>query len=168
MKISGTLGSSGLDAVNVERAATQPGVGAPNTKIDDPVTFSAAAREREAAAAHPRFGSLSVAAHQNPELADQLAYDYGHMVQEPLYDARGWEDGSGPLRYSGTGEVVTPESEAHYEQLGNSLHAESLARYKAETAKGTDSADIFDKLIALGDEQSAEFRSILDWEGKLD
>jgi hypothetical protein len=87
------------------------------------------------------------------------------MVQGPLYDLRGVQDGSGPLRYSYTGEIVTPESEARYQQLGKDLQTASLSLYNKEKAKGTDPADIFDKLIALGDKQSEEFRNIINWSG---
>jgi hypothetical protein len=38
--------------------------------------------------------------------------------------------------------------------------------YNGERAKGTDAADIFDKLIELVDSQSEDFRTIIDWEGK--
>jgi hypothetical protein len=51
--------------------------------------------------------------------------------------------------------------------MAESLQLESLALYDQERAKGTDSADIFDKLIALGDSQSAEFRNAIHWDAPL-
>jgi hypothetical protein len=47
------------------------------------------------------------------------------------------------------------------------FQAESLALYKQELAKGTEYADIFDKLVALGNAQSAEFRGIINWNGQV-
>jgi hypothetical protein len=68
------------------------------------------------------------------------------------------------MRYSATGEPVTPESETQYRQQGENLRTASLALYNEERAKGADSADIFDKLIALVDGHSAEFRTITRWD----
>jgi len=104
-----------------------------------------------------------VAAHQDSELADQLAYDYGHTLHTPLYDLSRWDEEGFP-RYSATGEPVTAESEARYRQQGELLRTASLALYNEEIAKGTASADIFDKLLALGDRQSEEFRTITLWD----
>jgi hypothetical protein len=84
-----------------------------------------------------------------------------------MYDLSGLEDGSGPMRYTATGEPVTPESEARYKKMADSFHSATMALYNAETAKGTDAADIFDKLVALGDSQSAEYRNVTNWEAKL-
>lgn len=107
---------------------------------------------------------LSTAVHGNRELADQLAYDYANIVHEPLYDYSGVEAGTGPVRYSATGELVTPQSEARYMQQAESLQTAGLALYKEEMAKGTEAADIFDQLIALGDSQPADFRTITRWQ----
>jgi hypothetical protein len=96
-----------------------------------------------------------------------MAYAYAHMDDGPLYDMSAWEGaGKGPTRYSATGEVVTPESEARYKALAASHGAASLALYNDEMAKGSDPADIFDKLIALVDAQPEDYRSFIDWEGK--
>jgi hypothetical protein len=91
VKVSGTLGlgqvaeAAALMPTTTERQA-MPIADTSSHQIDDPLTLSSAARSRAEAAAHPRFGALSVAAHQNPDLADQLAYDCGHILQTPLYD----------------------------------------------------------------------------------
>jgi hypothetical protein len=109
---------------------------------------------------------MSVAAHADPEVAQQLADDYAHVVHGPIYDITDLEDGTGPLRYSATGEPGTPESEIRYKQQGESLQTASLALYDDERAKGTGAAEIFDKLIALVDSQSEDFRTIIDWGGR--
>lgn len=150
-----------LTPTTTERQAA-PGADISSPPINDPLTLSSAARARAEAADHPRFGALSVAAHQKPDLADMLAYDYGHLLQTPLYDLSRWDE-EGFMRYSATGEPVTPESEARYEQFGERLRTASSNLYDEERAKGTDSADIFDKLIALVDRQPAEFRTITRW-----
>lgn len=162
MRISGSSTPSPVTPTTFESSLDGPTAGASSTQGTDTVTFSATARERESAAAHPHFGALSVAAHRDPELADQLAYEYAHTTQTPLYDITDLDRGI--LRYSNTGEVVTPESEARYQQLGKSLQAASLSLYDAEKAKGTDPADIYDQLIALGNAQPADFRTVINWE----
>jgi hypothetical protein len=131
------------------------------------VALSSEARARESAASHPRFGAFSQRAHVDPDFAAEMAYAYSHLDDGPLYDMSAWEGaGTGPTRYSATGEVVTPKSEARYKHLAASHGAASLSLYNAEMAKGTDPADIFDKLIALVDSQPEDFRSFIDWEGK--
>jgi hypothetical protein len=66
-----------------------------------------------------------------------------------------------------TGEIYTPESKARYDQLAEGLRAASVDPYNQERAKGTGAADIFDKLVALGDSQSAEFRGMAHWDAGL-
>ena len=68
------------------------------------------------------------------------------------------------MKYAATGEPVTAESEARFKEYAQQLRAASLALYNEERAKGTSSADIFDKLVALGDAQSADFRAMMGWE----
>lgn len=162
MKVSGSPGLGALTPLGNARQATpvpEPSI----RKGEDSARFSAEARVRAQAAAHPRFGGLSVAAHQNAELADQLAYDYGHTLHTPLIDVSRWDEEGFP-RYSATGEPVTAENWARYQRQGELLQAASLALYDEERAKGTASADIFDKLIALGDLQPADFRTLTMWD----
>ena len=167
MRICGPSEPSRIAPLALDKTSVASTQSAEGQQISDSVTVSSAARQRQSAAAHPRFGALSAAAHQDSELAEQLAYDQAHAIQTPLYDLRGLESGTGPLRYSATGEAVTPETEARHRQRGENLQAASLDLYNKEKAKGTDAADIFDKLIALGDRQPAEFRTIINWEAQI-
>jgi hypothetical protein len=166
MRIGGPLGSAAIEPVAVERAAAKPAATVASRNVEDPITLSSAARARDAAAMHPRFGELSAAADRDPDLADQLAYGYGHIEVQQLVDARDQTAGTGPLKYAATGEPVTPESEARFKEYAQQFQAASLKLYSEERAKGTSSADIFDKLIALGDAQPADFRAMMDWEGR--
>lgn len=156
-----------MEPVAAGTPSTQPAAGDSGKSIADSVTLSPEARAREAAASHPRFGALSQRAHVDPEMAKEMAYAYSHLDDGPMYDMSAWDGaGKGPSRYSATGEVVTPESEARYRKLAASHGAASLSLYKAEKAKGTDPADIFDKLVALVDAQPEDFRSFINWEAK--
>jgi hypothetical protein len=89
------------------------------------------------------------------------------MVLQPLLDVTEMMNGTGPVRYTATGEPYTPESQVRYQRMAEGLRAASVELYKQERAKGTDSADIFDKLVALGDSQSAEFRGMAHWDAAL-
>ena len=162
MKISGAQGSSGVVPVLGSRSITPPTSSAPARPASDPVTLSTTARAREAASQHPRFGALSAAAHRDPKLASQLASEYATCVHQPIIDCSEW-----PYRYAATGEVWTPARDAHYAKLAQGLQAASSALYDQELAKGTDPADIIDKLVALGDTYSEELRDIVDWDLKL-
>ena len=167
MKISGTYGLGGVLPTQAERPTTQAATGARSTKIDDSLTLSSTARLREAASTHPRFGQFSLAAHADPAFAKQLAYDYAHIVHDPIIDLSDEVAGTGPAKYAATGEPWSPEMDAAYQKQALSMQSQSLDLYNEEMEKGTDPADIFDKLIALGDAQPAELRDIVDWEGKL-
>lgn len=138
-----------------------------STSVADSLSLSAEARARVSASAHPRFGVLSVAAHEDPVLARQLAYDYAHILQQPLIDLTDEIAGTGPAKYAATGEPVTPERDAYYRRLAQDLQTKSLSLYNREMARGTDEADIFDKLIALADKAPAELRDIVNWELRL-
>jgi hypothetical protein len=166
MKVSGLLGLGTLSPVTADRRAELVSdiANQNNQKIEDPITFSSAARSRAEAAAHPRWGALSAKLHGDPDIADQVTYDFAHMVLQPLVNITEMMNGTGPVRYTATGEPVTPESEARYNRMAEGLQAASLDLYNQERAKGTDSADIFDKLVALGDSQSAEFRGMAHWD----
>jgi hypothetical protein len=106
--------------------------------------------------------------HGDPDIADEVAYDFAHAVHQPLVDITEMMNGTGPVRYTATGEPVTPESEAHFAHMALDLQNASIDLYKREVARGTDSADIFDKLVALGDSQSAEFRGMAHWDAALE
>jgi hypothetical protein len=162
----GSLGRGIFAAIETERRPT-PIVDNSSSQRASPLNWSSTARARAEAAAQPRFGALSVAAHGDADLATQLAHDFAHIVQQPSVDVTEWAAGTGPMRYSATGEPVTQESTVRYANMMQDFQAESLALYKQELAKGTNHADIFDKLIALGDSKSEEFRGITNWEGKV-
>jgi hypothetical protein len=167
MKISGSLGIGSLTPVTTERAA-QLVSDNPSQKLDDSITVSSTARSRAEAAAHPRWGALSARIHEDPDIADEVAYDFAHNVLQPLVNITEMMNGTGPVRYTATGEPVTQESEARYQGMAESLRAASVALYHEELARGTGPADIFDKLVALGDTQSAEFRGMAHWDAGLE
>jgi hypothetical protein len=165
VKISGTLGLGALAPVTTERPPTPI---AASSKIADSMTFSSAARSRAEAAAHPRWGALSARAHAEPDVADQVAYELAHHARQELLDITEWMADKGPIRYTATGEPYTAESRARFAGMAENFRAAGVALYEQERAKGTSAADIFDKLVALGDAQPAEFRAMMHWDRSLE
>jgi hypothetical protein len=166
VKVSGTLGLGTLPPVTTALAPkTIPA--ASSSKPADSITFSSEARLRAQAAAHPRWGALSAKVHADPEVAEQVAYELAHFAQQELLDITEWMTGKGPIRYSATGEPYTPESRARFAAMAENFRAAGVALYERELAKGTDFADIFDKLVALGDTQPAEFRAMAHWDASF-
>ena len=163
MKVSGSLGLGTLTSVEADRSQA-PIAARPSSTIADPITFSSAARSRAEAAAHPRWGPLSAKLHAEPDIADQLVYDYAHTAPQAVLHATEFLNGTGPLRFAGTGEAYTPESKARFALLAEDVKTASIDLYDQERAKGTAPADIFDKLIALYDAQSEEFRGLAHWD----
>jgi hypothetical protein len=102
--------------------------------------------------------------HGDPDLADQVAYDFAHNAQQEALDLTEMINGTGPIRYTVSREPYTPESQARFKHMAEGLRSASVDLYNQERAKGTDSADIFDKLVALGDSQSAELRGMAHWD----
>jgi hypothetical protein len=102
--------------------------------------------------------------HAEPDIAAQLVYEYAHAAPQAVLDATEYVNGTGPLRFAGTGEPYTAESKARFALLAEDVKTASIDLYNQERAKGTAPADIFDKLIALGDAQSEEFRGMAHWD----
>ena len=99
MKISGSLGIGSLTPVTTESAA-QLVSESPTQKLDDSITVSSTARLRAEAASHPRWGALSARLHAEPDIADQVAYEFSHNVHQPLVNITEMMNGTGPVRYT--------------------------------------------------------------------
>ena len=86
MKVSSAPGLGTLTPLATERRATlasQPS----RQHVDDPITFSSAARARADAAAHPRWGAFSVRLHAEPDLADHRMTCSGSVSSRHQKDA---------------------------------------------------------------------------------
>jgi hypothetical protein len=114
----------------------------------------------------PAVRAFLLRAHAEPAFAAEIAHVRAHGRRATVRHERLGRSGTGPTRYSATGEVVTRGSEARYKAVAATRGRASISLYNAEKAKGTDPADIFDELIALVDSQPEDFRSFIDWEGK--
>ena len=92
------------------------------------------------------------------KMAEQFAYNDSYELHGPLVDIS-----HDPIRYSGTGEVVTEENLAAFKAEAAKVTAGRIALYQAEKAKGTPDAQILEKLFAYVDGQSDNYLSKLNW-----
>lgn len=106
---------------------------------------------------------ISKAAHSNPILAEQFAHELAKRPDQPLLDISGLENGTGPIRYTGTGQPVTEESKAYFETEAARIASERMALYQTEKANGTPAAEIVDKLIAYMDKQPKRYLNMMPW-----
>ena len=98
------------------------------------------------------------------QIARNMAYE-DHTTTGgvgPLLDASGYlPGGDGILRYSGSGEPVTAESQAYFNKTETSFRQERIRIYESEKTKGTPPADIYDKLVSAMDQQPERYRSMM-------
>jgi hypothetical protein len=127
------------------------------------VTISQAARDLATTDPSLRFRAIVLRdAESDPvfakKMAEQFAYDDSYELHGPLVDIS-----HDPIRYSGTGEVVTEENLAAFKAEAAKVTAGRIALYQAEKAKGTPDAQILEKLFAYVDGQSDNYLSKLNW-----
>ncbi len=113
--------------------------------------------------ATPQRSWISENAHSDPIWAEKAAYELAKGPDQPLLDISGLVDGSGPIRYTGTGQPVTAESKAYFEQEASRVASERMALYQSEKANGTPAAEIVDKLIAYMDRQPKRYLEMMPW-----
>ena len=104
----------------------------------------------------------------SPEDADKIVRDmtyedrttYGGLG--PALNISGLlPGGDGIIRYTGTGEPVTPESQALFNAAETSFRKIRMNIYESETAKGTPPAEIYAKLVSALGQQPEPYRSMV-------
>jgi hypothetical protein len=126
------------------------------------VTLSPAAREQAAPASSPQ-SVMSQIVHTNPESATQITRDFAYNEDRPRLDMSDFFAGKGPMKYFGTGEPVTEESETRFASVSAKVRDGRIALYESEKAKGTAPADIDDLMASYMDKQSPEYLGRLGW-----
>ena len=132
------------------------------------------ARSAAPANGHERVQRRSVFADglkgSRPEDADQIAQRFAYADNTNGggmgggLDASGFlPGGDGILRYSGSGEPVTAESQAYFNATEASFRQERMHIYESEKAKGTPPAEIYDKLVNAMDQQPERYRGMMNW-----
>lgn len=83
----------------------------------------------------------------------------------PLVDLSGAIAGTGPVRYVGTGQTVTPESDVAFSSEAAKLKQGRIDLYESEKAKGTPAADILDKIVSyMNTNASVDHLSLMQWD----
>ncbi|WP_136156692.1 hypothetical protein [Brenneria roseae] len=72
-------------------------------------------------------------------------------------------DGSFYTTYYSTGQLVTSTSSASFKEISASALAGRTAIYNEETAKGTNPADIFDKIVSYMNTQPQSYLDAINW-----
>lgn len=137
-------------------------------KTADTVIISQAARDvlsssSDTSETSVTDGWLSRAAHSNPADAEKLAYELSHTSDGALVNLTDYINGTGPIRYTNTGQPVTEESEARFNNLAQNILKERTDLYNTEKAKGTPAAEIVDKLIGFMKAQPTWYLEMSGW-----
>lgn len=161
MSIAGIRHANGIE-VYLQRAQLAAERPAQPQQMDlvDKVTLSAEART---AKIPPRLASLAEQAQRDPSLAQQLAQGYAFTPLHEMFSLTDKIAGTGPIKYSATGEPVTPESQARFKQQAAQLLEMTSSLYEREKAKGTSDADIFEQLLRMIGSQPADYLDKINW-----
>ena len=138
------------------------------TKAVDTVTISEAAQAMLSSSVDGSTTSVtdnwrSRAAHADPADAEKLAYEFSHASDGALVDITEYAKGTGPIRYTATGQPVTEESKTRFDNLAKSILEERTNLYDTEKAKGTPAAEIVDKIISFMNTQPAWYLELSGW-----
>lgn len=74
----------------------------------------------------------------------------------PLIDISNWPT----VRYSVSGELQTPESEAYFSEISKSASKARIDLVQAERSKGTPAADILEKVLALNSALPTRYKAM--------
>ncbi|PWC14877.1 hypothetical protein B4923_02190 [Brenneria roseae subsp. americana] len=177
MSISGVTSSSSSIADQISTVGTK--------KTDDGVSFSAVLNEissdndsaDESTVISSSFTksssikSSSYSASMSEFLHNKSDKDEVANVVKTLATTSDYElcsianspDGIHGVTYSSTGQPVTSASSAAFNELSVSVLAGRTAIYNEETAKGTDPADIFDKIVSYMNTQPQSYLDAINW-----
>ncbi len=100
------------------------------------------------------------AARADPQEAAKLAYGYAH-------NALGFElldlSDRPNIRYSATGELVTPKTQAYFAKISQAMQIKSSHLYSSGIAKGTSHTEILEKIFDFHDALPERFKDMLGW-----
>lgn len=97
-------------------------------------------------------------ANANAEDAERLAFGYAHhALGHALLDVSDRPN----IRYSATGELVTPKTERYFAAISQAMQQQCSALYRQEKSKGTAHAEILDRIFKFHDAMPKAFRSML-------
>lgn len=98
------------------------------------------------------------AAKSDPEEAEKLAFGYAHnSLAHALLDVSDRPN----IRYSATGELVTPETEAYFAKISQAMQEQCSYLYNSEKSKGTPAEQILEKIFEFHDSMPLAFKNML-------
>jgi hypothetical protein len=107
--------------------------------------------------AQGRKRSLEVAK-ANPEEGKKIAHGYAfNYLAHALLDVSDRPN----IRYSGTGELVTPKTEAYFAKISQEMQRQCANLYRQEIKKDTSADQILEKIFEFHDSMPKEFQDML-------
>lgn len=98
------------------------------------------------------------AAKSDPEEAEKLAFGYAHnSLAHALLDVSDRPN----IRYSATGELVTPKTEAYFAKISRAMQERCMHLYNSEKNKGTPPVEILEKIFEFHDSMPLAFKNML-------
>jgi hypothetical protein len=98
------------------------------------------------------------AAKSDPEEAEKLAFGYAHnSLAHALLDVSDRPN----IRYSATGELVTPKTEAYFAKISQAMQERCTHLYNSEKNKGTTPVEILEKIFEFQDSMPLAFKNML-------
>lgn len=100
-------------------------------------------------------------ARQSPDKAEEVAYSLvNYTMKDPLVNISSWP----VIRYSVSGQLVSEESKAYFQELSTQSHKLRTDLYNSEKAKGTSALEIVEKLVALNNSLPKNFQDMANWQ----
>jgi hypothetical protein len=98
------------------------------------------------------------AARADPQEAEKLAYSYAHnSLAFALLDLTD----SPNIRYSATGELVTPKTKQYFDTISQAMQRQCENLYRQEKSKGTPAEEILQKIFDFHDSMPRPFGDML-------
>jgi hypothetical protein len=149
----------------LERSVESRSASVKSEKFDSVLksTIESASKEREVARATERLKERREAlraATADPKVAAQLTHNYVHNALG--YELLDLSDRPN-IRYSATGELVTPITKAYFAKISQAMQLQSVHLYQTETSKGSPDIQILEKIFDLHDQLPEKFKDMLGW-----
>ena len=98
------------------------------------------------------------AAKADPQEAEKLAHRYAHnSLAFALLDLSDRPN----VRYSATGELVTPQTKRYFDTISQAMQKQCASLYRMEKSKGTSATEILQKIFDFQDAMPKPFRDML-------
>lgn len=102
--------------------------------------------------------SMLEAANADPQMAENLAYGFTYnYLDSAILDLSDRPN----IRYTATGELVTPQSERYFKTISEAMQRQCANLYQQEKSKGTPDSEILEKVFNFHDSMPKPFKDML-------